>query len=205
MAAGDLVLGSDGRPRCWWAGGSTLLERYHDEEWARGPRDEQGLFERLSLEAFQAGLSWKIVLERRDALRDAFHGFEPTAVAAMSVDDTEDVLARPGTIRNRAKVTAIVANAGLLVALHDRGLGLAQLTEDVVAAVPLDATPPQRRADVPATTPASEALAHRLRSLGWRFVGPTTAYAYLQAVGWADDHLTGCVARSASGPTDHLG
>jgi len=204
MAPSDLVRGTDGRSRCWWAGGSTLLERYHDEEWARGPRDEQGLFERLCLEAFQAGLSWRIVLERRDALRDAFHGFAPRAVATMGSTGIERVLTLPGTIRNRAKVTAIVANAGRLVALHDRGLGLRRLTDDVVAEVPLDTAPPRRRADVPATTPTSELLARRLRALGWRFVGPTTAYAYLQAVGWVDDHLTGCLARTSAGSVGRL-
>lgn len=204
----DLVRGDDGLLRCWWAGGSTLLERYHDEEWGRGPRDERGLFERLSLEAFQAGLSWRIVLERRTALREALADFDPAAVARLDAAGIDAILDRPGVIRNRAKVAAIVANARVLLDLHAAGSGLRPITDevlaaDVAAAGAIEAGPrPSRRTDVPAHTPASDALARRLRAHGWRFVGPTTAYAYLQAAGWVDDHLLGCHARADAHATE---
>jgi len=203
----DLVRGTDGLLRCWWADGSDLLARYHDEEWGRGPRDEQGLFERMSLEAFQAGLSWRIVLERRTALREALAGFDPEVLAGLRASDVDAVLDRPGVIRNRAKVEAIVSNARILLGLHADDSGLRAITEQVLAAT-MDAastwrpgTAPHRRADVPAHTPAASALALRLRTLGWRFIGPTTAYAYLQATGWVDDHLVGCHARAAADAT----
>lgn len=205
----DLLRGDDGLLRCWWAGGSTLLERYHDEEWGRGPRDERGLFERLSLEAFQAGLSWRIVLERRTALREALVGFDPAAVARLDAADVDAVLDRPGVIRNRAKVAAIVANARVLLDLHAAGSGLRAITDAVVAEdvtatdIPSVGAPPRRRTDVPSHTPASDALARRLRAHGWRFVGPTTAYAYLQAAGWVDDHLAGCHARTGADTSGH--
>lgn len=197
----DLVTGSDGLARCWWAAATPELARYHDDEWARGPRDEDGLFERLCLEAFQAGLSWRLVLERRAALRAALDDFRPTALAERDPSDVERLLDAPGMIRNRAKVGAVLSNARVLVRLHAAGSGLGALTEAVRAAVPSPARrPPVRRDDVPAATPTSAALTRRLRSEGWRFVGPTTAYAYLQAAGWVDDHLLGCHARGSDGP-----
>lgn len=199
-----LAAGSDGTLRCWWAVSGPTMERYHDEEWGRGPRDEQGLFERLSLEAFQAGLSWRIVLERREALRTAFVGFDPEAVAAFTSSDVVETLTREGMIRNRAKVEAVVANARLLVELREFGIGLGTLTEEVVAAHPPSGRPPRSRQEVPATSTTSIALARRLRDLGWRFVGPTTAHAYLQAVGWVDDHVVGCVARRGPGDASDL-
>jgi DNA-3-methyladenine glycosylase I len=198
----DLVRGADGLVRCWWAAGSTLLERYHDEEWGRGPRDERALFERLSLEAFQAGLSWRIVLERRPALRAAFSGFDPELLAGLGGSAIDTILDRPGVIRNRAKVEAVLANARVLRALHAAGSGLLTITEQVLATDGAGdrgrRTTPRRRSDVPSHTPTSRSLAQRLRAHGWRFVGPTTAYAYLQATGWVDDHLVGCHA----GPTE---
>ena len=200
-----LVEGEDGLLRCWWAPVTGQMARYHDEEWGRGPRDERSLFERLSLEALQAGLSWRIVLERREALRSAFSGFAPERLAGLTDGGIERILDLPGTIRNRAKVTAIVRNAGVLLDLHAQGTGLRELTEDVLTTHPAaPAEPPRRRDDVPATTEASTELARRLRRIGWRFVGPTTAYAYLQAVGWVDDHLVGCHARRADRGTDGL-
>lgn len=203
--ATDLVEGEDGLLRCWWASSTVQMARYHDEEWARSPRDERSLFERLSLEALQAGLSWRIVLERRSALRDAFAGFSPEHLAGLPDTEVDRILDLPGTIRNRAKVTAILRNAAVLLDLHAEGSGLRELTEEVVAThPPVRAEPPRARADVPASTEASTELARRLRSFGWRFVGPTTAYAYLQAVGWVDDHLVGCHARGTEGATDGL-
>ena len=196
----DLVEGEDGLLRCWWAVVTPGMTAYHDVEWARGPRDERSLFERLSLEALQAGLSWRIVLERRPALRHAFHGFAPERLAGLPEDDVGRILRAPGTIRNRAKVSAIVHNAGVLLDLHARGSGLLVLTEEVVRRQPpARSAPPRRRSDVPARTATSEDLARTLRRAGWRFVGPTTAYAYLQASGWVDDHLVGCHTRRTDG------
>lgn len=190
-----LVRGTDGRARCWWAADSILLERYHDHEWGHGPTDENGLFERLCLEAFQAGLSWRLVLERREALRSAFLGFDPLGIARFTEADIDRVLTRPGVIRNRMKVAAIVHNASVLIGLHAMGSGLAAITSEVIADVPIGTAPrPRERADVPSSTMTSAAFARRLRRAGWRFIGPVTAYAYLQAAGWVDDHLLGCVA-----------
>ena len=201
----DLTEGEDGLLRCWWASSTDRMARYHDEEWGRGPRGERSLFERLSLEALQAGLSWRIVLERRTALRSAFLGFSPEYLAGLTDAEVERILDAPGTIRNRAKVTAIVRNAGVLLDLHAQGTGLRELTEDVLTThPPAPVEPPRRRAEVPTTTDASTELARRLRRIGWGFVGPTTAYAYLQAVGWVDDHLVGCHARGTDGATDGL-
>ncbi len=192
----DLVRGEDGALRCWWAAGTPELERYHDEEWGQGARDDQALFERLSLEAFQAGLSWRIVLERRTALREAFAHFEPERLARFDETDVARLLGDPRIIRNGAKVRAVIANARLLTRLHAEGFSLLQVTEEAIRRAPDSRrSAPGRRAEVPATTPTSERLARDLRRLGWRFVGPTTAYAYLQATGWVDDHLIGCVAR----------
>ncbi len=197
MGAGDdLVAGPDGLPRCWWVSGSDQLRRYHDVEWGRGPRDEHGLFERISLEALQAGLSWRLILERRETLRGALAGFHPSVLARWTDRDVEAALGAPGVIRNRAKLTAIVHNAQLLDRLHRDGSGLGPVTEEALSAEPLvQPVTPRVRSDVPSLTPASERLSHDLRALGWRFVGPVTAYAYLQAGGWIDDHLVGCVAR----------
>lgn len=189
----DLVRGADGRDRCSWAGPHRDLERYHDLEWGQGPRDETGLFERLSLEALQAGLNWWLVLQRRGTLRQAFAGFDPPTVARFTDADIDRVLTSPGVIRNRAKVAAIAHNARVLDALHARGSGLRALTDEVIDAVPpRGIARPRRRVDVPSSTPTSDALARRLRGIGWRFIGPVTAYAYLQAAGWVDDHLAGC-------------
>jgi len=204
----DLRIGVDGRARCWWAADSPMLERYHDAEWGRGPRDEQGLFERLCLEAFQTGLSWRIVLERREALRTALAGFDPQALAARDPEDPVCVRAHldaPGMIRNRAKVVAILANARVLLGLHADGTGLRALSEASLRAHPPSRQAPRTRTDVPSSSAASTALARRLREVGWRFVGPTTAHAYLQAVGWVDDHLEGCHARRHPGTDEGLG
>lgn len=205
VADGDLLRGTDDRLRCWWTAGDEVLERYHDLEWGKGPRDETGLFERLSLEAFQAGLSWRLVLQRREALRSAFLAFDPPSVAGFSEQDVDRVLALPGVIRNRAKIAAITHNARVLVGLHRAGTGLRSLTEEIVAAEPLGRVArPRRREEVPSSTPISVALSRRLRSEGWRFVGPVTAYAYLQAAGWVDDHLVGCHALRSPSPTPPL-
>ena len=184
----DITLGADGRARCGWAGATPDYQAYHDEEWGRPQRDEVRLFEKLCLEAFQSGLSWLTILRKRAAFRAAFAGFEPAAVAAFGPADVERLLGDAGIVRNRAKIEAAVANARAALELPD---GLSPL---LWSFAPDPATRPRPRtfADVPATTAESTAMAKDLRRRGFRFVGPTTAYALMQACGLVDDHLAGC-------------
>jgi DNA-3-methyladenine glycosylase I len=200
--AQDLVRGDDGRLRCWWAVVTEQMRAYHDDEWGRGSRDEGPLFERLCLEAFQAGLSWRVVLERREALREAFEGFDLGRVARFTDLDIDRLMTDGRVIRNRAKITAVVHNASVLSRLHARGILLGEVTDAATSSdappegsEPGPTRPPRHREDVPTTSAASIRLARDLRRVGWRFIGPTTAYAYLQAAGWVDDHLVGCHAR----------
>ena len=176
--------------RCF-GDGDPLYERYHDEEWGRPVRDERGVFERLSLEGFQSGLSWRTILAKRPAFRAAFAEFDPDTVAAFGPDDEARLLADAGIVRNRLKVAATIANARAVLELREAG-------EDLAAVVRAYAEPPGARpapaafADVPALTPASTALAKELKARGLRFVGPTTAYALMQAIGLVNDHLATC-------------
>ena len=179
--------------RCFGTG-DPLYERYHDTEWGRPVRGERELYERITLEAFQSGLSWITVLRRREGFRAAFAGFDPEVVAAYGEDDVARLLADPGIVRNRLKVEAAIANARALLTLHERGGSLSGL---VWSAAPDPAPPaPREPADVPALTPASTALAKALKAAGFRFVGPTTAYATMQACGVVDDHLVRCPVRA---------
>lgn len=181
--------------RCF-GDGDPLYTAYHDEEWGRPVRDERGLFERVSLEAFQSGLSWLTILRKRDAFRTAFAGFDPDVVARFGSDDVARLLADVGIVRNRAKVEATIANARATVALREAGRPLHEL---VWSFAPDGQRPaPAAFADVPAVTPESTALAKELKRHGFRFVGPTTAYAAMQACGLVNDHLAGCVARVAT-------
>jgi len=176
--------------RCFGTG-DPLYEAYHDTEWGRPVHGDRELYERLSLEAFQSGLSWITVLRRRETFRAAFAGFDPEVVAGFGDDDVARLLADPGIIRNRLKVEAVVANARAVLALAGAG-GLSELVwSHAPAARPAPVSP----ADVPATTPESVALARALKAAGFRFVGPTTAYAAMQACGLVDDHLAHCPAR----------
>lgn len=189
----DAQAGPDGLLRCPWGTAPDMLA-YHDTEWGRPVHGDVGLFERLSLEAFQSGLSWAIILRKRPAFREAFRGFAPEQVAQFGPDDVERLLGDTGIVRNRAKIEATVANARAVAALEGR------LDEEVWSFAPPDRPRPARLADVPAVTPESTALAKRLRALGFRFVGPTTAYALMQAVGMVDDHLADCVAHPRRDP-----
>lgn len=182
--------------RCPWAVGEDYVA-YHDTEWGRPVHGETALFERLSLEAFQSGLSWLTILRKREGFRRAFAGFDADVVAAYGPADVERLLGDAAIVRNRAKIEAVVANAAAVVRLRDRG-GLDALVWGHVPAVP--SPPPVTLADVPAVTPESRALAAALRRAGLRFVGPTTAYAAMQACGLVDDHLVGCPARGAVTP-----
>ncbi len=188
---GGPVEGADGRLRCPWAGSDPLYVAYHDEEWGVEVRGDRELFERLVLEGFQSGLAWITVLRKRDAFRAAFAGFELEGVAAYGPDDVERLMADAGIVRNRAKIEAAVANAR--AALEVAG-GLSDL---LWSFAPPGPPVPVSTGDVPAVTPASTAMAKELKRRGFRFVGPTTAYALMQATGMVDDHLRDCWRRGA--------
>ncbi|MER6010995.1 DNA-3-methyladenine glycosylase I [Streptomyces bluensis] len=190
--SGSAAAGPDGRLRCPWALSTEDYVAYHDEEWGRPVHGDDALFERLSLEAFQSGLSWITILRRRPGFRAAFADFKIASVAAFTDDDRARLLADPGIIRNRAKVDATLANARLLAEWSP-----GELDELIWAHAPDPATRPVPRtlADVPAVTDESTALSKTLKKRGLRFVGPTTAYALMQACGLVDDHLEDCSAR----------
>jgi DNA-3-methyladenine glycosylase I len=183
------VTGPDGLARCPWGLSAPDYVSYHDEEWGRPVRGDAALFERLSLEAFQSGLSWITILRKRPAFRAAFAGFEPAEVADFGDDDVARLLADVGIVRNRAKVVATIANAQAVLALDEPLDGL------LWSFAPKTRTAPRTLDDVPAVTPASTAMAKELKRRGFRFVGPTTAYALMQATGMVDDHLAGCAFR----------
>ncbi len=185
----DLVTGTDGRRRCGWCGTDPDYVAYHDDEWGRPVHDERRLFEKLCLEGFQAGLSWLTILRRREGFRAAFAGFEPTTVAGFGDDDVEQLLADTRIIRHRGKIEAAIGNARRLVAMQEHGESLDDL---VWSYAPPPRARPTTMAEVPASTPESTALSRELRRRGWRFVGPTTAYAFMQSMGLVDDHLTAC-------------
>jgi DNA-3-methyladenine glycosylase I len=187
----------DARERCSWAGADRpvpdrLMVAYHDDEWGVPVHDDVELFERLTLEAFQAGLSWSTILRKRDAFRAAFLGFDPRVVVAFDDGDRARLLADAGIVRNRAKIDATIGNAAaLLAAAADCG----SFDRYLATIVP----PPPRRlpasamaGSIPASTPASDALSADLRRLGFRFVGSTIVYAFMQSIGLVDDHLPGC-------------
>lgn len=190
--------GPDGQLRCPWAMSSPEYLGYHDTEWGRPVRTDQGIFERLCLEGFQAGLSWLTILRKRENFRAAFRGFDPAQVAGFGQPDVDRLLADAGIIRNRAKIQAIIHNASAALAIPG---GLAALVWSYAA----DPAPvaPVSMADLPAKTPASTALAKDLRSRGFTFTGPVTVYATFQACGLVDDHLRGCFRRGAYGQPAH--
>lgn len=191
------VVGDDGLGRCPWGDAPPEYRDYHDTEWGRPVTGEHALFERVSLEAFQSGLSWLVVLRKREGFRAAFVEFDPEVVAGYDEADVARLLGDAGIVRNGAKIRATVANARAVLALRDAG-GLGQLVE---AHRPPPATGPRHGslAEVPATTPGSVALARALKGAGFRFVGPTTAYALMQACGLVDDHVEGCHVPPAPG------
>ncbi|MCC9146374.1 MULTISPECIES: DNA-3-methyladenine glycosylase I [unclassified Arthrobacter] len=187
--------GADGRLRCGWALASADYQHYHDTEWGRAVEGEAALFERLSLEAFQSGLSWITILRKREAFRAAFAGFEPRAVAAFGDADRQRLLADAGIVRNAAKIDAVINNARALLELPaNESLGGLLARYRALA----DNPAPKTLDDVPAATPDSAALAKDLKKRGFRFVGPITAYAMLQATGYVNDHLADCWVRDGS-------
>ena len=196
MPSDALAAGPDGRPRCFWAvGGAPEYLAYHDDEWGRPVLSDDGLYERLTLEAFQSGLSWLTILRKRPAFREAFAQFDPEAVSAFDDADVARLMTDAGIVRNRLKVDATIANARATVSLRDHG-GLAE----VVWSYKPDVTPtPMSWAEVPTQSPESVALAKRLKREGFRFVGPTTMYALMSAIGLVDTHLMGSHRRGCSG------
>ncbi|GGA74892.1 3-methyladenine DNA glycosylase [Pseudoclavibacter endophyticus] len=199
-----LVVGDDGLVRPAWAARDPLLRDYYDTEWGLPVRDERGVFERLALESFQSGLSWATVLRKRPAFRAAFAGFEPDAVAAFGQTDVERLLDDAAIIRNRAKIEATIANARATVALRD------DPDEDGLAGIiwrhrPQRTLAPARLDEVPSTSAESVALARELKRRGFRFVGPTTMFALMEAIGAIDTHLVGSHRRGSSGLWDATG
>jgi DNA-3-methyladenine glycosylase I len=189
-----LIEGADGRFRCWWGGSTDDYVAYHDEEWGRPVTDDRGLFERISLEAFQSGLSWQTILRKREGFRGAFAGFDFEVVAAFGEADVERLLGDASIVRNRAKIEATIANAAATARMAQAGESLSAL---VWSFAPAAAEPLRSIEDLESTTPESKALAKALKERGYRFVGPTTAYAAMQACGIVNDHIEGCLAREA--------
>ena len=174
--------------RCPWGDDPQMVD-YHDREWGRELRGDTELFERMSLEAFQSGLSWAIILRKREGFRAAFAGFDPSIVAGFGDADVARLLDDAGIVRNRLKIEATISNARTVLALDE------SLSDLLWSFAPPTRPAPATLADVPATTPESIAMARTLKRVGFRFVGPTTAYALMQATGMVNDHLAECVAR----------
>ena len=185
-----LLVGEDGLARCWWCGTNPLYVDYHDTEWGVPVHGDREMFERLTLEAFQSGLSWITILKRRETFRAAFAGFDPRVIAGFGPADRERLMNDPGIIRNNAKIDATIHNAAIVADMMDREPGA--LDELIWSHAPKSTARRATRADIPAVTPESQALAKSLKKRGFRFVGPTTAYAHMQAVGVVNDHVAGC-------------
>ena len=183
----DVIIGHDAKPRCVWAGaGDTAFGRYHDEVWVTRTYDESGLFEALTLGVFQIGLSWSIVFGKRDAFRKAFRSFDVAKVAAMTERDVDRLVQDASIIRNRGKIQATVENAR---AMTSASPSLAELAKSYELT---RTRAPRSLADLPTPTPEAEAFAKQLKSQGYRFIGPTSVYAFMQNVGVVNDHLHGC-------------
>jgi DNA-3-methyladenine glycosylase I len=193
-----VVVGDDGLARPPWAAVDPLLREYYDTEWGMPVTDERGLFERLSLEAFQSGLSWATILRKREAFRAAFRDFDPDVVARFDDADRERLLTDAGIVRNRLKIDATVQNARATIALREHG-GLVDL---VWSHRPAETPRPVELADVPTTSPESVALSKALKAAGFTFVGPTTMHALMEAAGIVDTHLVGSHRRGSSGVWD---
>ena len=183
----------DGLTRCPWVGTDPLMAAYHDAEWGVPCHDDRELFERLLLEGFQAGLAWITILRKREAFRRAFDGFDPVRVAAYGPADVERLLADPGIVRNRLKVAAAIRNAQAFLAVQAEFGSFDRYAWSFVGGSPLRRDPPPTTlADIPVTTPESDALSRDLKRRGFAFVGSTICYAFMQSVGLVDDHVRGC-------------
>jgi len=198
IPADGVVIGADGLTRCWWgAGDSAEYRAYHDDEWGRPVVDDRRLFEKLCLEGFQSGLSWLTILRKRDAFRRAFAGFDAAVVASFGPPDVERLLGDPSIVRHRGKIESTINNAARVLELVEEQGSLAAF---VWGFEPEPTTRPARITHdwlmEQAQTDASRALARELKRRGWTYVGPTTVYAFMQAMGLVNDHLDGCVARA---------
>lgn len=194
MLEAETVTGADGRQRCPWGGDPPIYLHYHDTEWGRPEHDDDRLFEKLCLEGFQAGLSWLTILRKRDAFREAFAGFAVEAVASFDERDVERLMADAGIVRNRAKIEATIGNARAALEVQ----GAEGSIRDLIWRFRPDETPPRRGlGDIPTETAESRALSKELKRRGFRFVGPTTMYALMQAMGLVNDHLVDCWAHAA--------
>jgi DNA-3-methyladenine glycosylase I len=193
--ASGAVLCEDGLVRPAWAAADPLLREYYDTEWGMPVRTEQGIYERICLEGFQAGLSWATILRKRPAFREAFSGFDPEVVARYGGNDVERLLQNAGIVRNRAKIRAAITNAGATIALRAEG----GLSDFVWSFQPATTPAPRVLAEVPTTSPESAALSKALRARGFAFVGPTTMFALMEAIGMVDTHLVDSHRRGASG------
>jgi DNA-3-methyladenine glycosylase I len=191
----DLTVGEDGLVRCAWGASTPEYLPYHDNEWGRPVGDDHRVYEKLCLEGFQAGLSWLTILRKRGGFRDAFAGFDPSVVAGFGAADEDRLVGDARIVRHRGKIAATVTNARATVALWDEGLSLAGL---VWKHRPTETQAPQQLGDVPPTTAEAKALSAELRRRGFKFVGPTTVYAAMQALGVVNDHLQGCHWRAVA-------
>jgi DNA-3-methyladenine glycosylase I len=187
-----LVVGEDGLSRCWWAAEDELLRAYHDDEWGRPEQDDRRLFELLTLELFQSGLSWTTILRKREGFRRAFAGFDIVAITRFRERDVERLLADAAIVRHRGKIEATIANARAAAELD------VPLSQFLWSFAPPPRPRPGGMAEIAAQTPKSAALARELRGRGFRFLGPTTVYAFMQAAGLVDDHISGCSAPGAA-------
>jgi DNA-3-methyladenine glycosylase I len=189
------VIGEDGVARCPWGGGPGVMRDYHDTEWGRRVHGEAAYLERLTLEAFQSGLSWSTILNKREAFREVFHGFDPDAVAAFGEDDEARLMSDARIVRNRAKISAAIVNARATVALReapDLDGGLEALVLSFAPEVP---PAPSSTEEMQTASPESKALSKELKKRGFAFVGPTTMFALMEAIGIFDPHLVGCFKR----------
>lgn len=185
----EVVAGADGADRCWWGLGDDQYEKYHDTEWGFPQGDDHRLFEKICLEGFQSGLSWLTILRKRDNFRGAFAGFDPEIVARFDESDVERLLSDAGIVRHRGKIEATINNAARAIEVADEHGSLAAY---FWAFEPERSEPP---VEIQATTEVSVALSKDLKKRGWKFVGPTTAYAFMQAMGLVNDHLGACFVR----------
>lgn len=190
-AENGLFDGPDGRVRCGWCGSTNDYVVYHDDEWGRPVHDDVRLFEKLCLEGFQSGLSWLTILRKRAGFRAAFAGFDPAVVAGFDDDDIDRLLGDAGIVRHRGKIEATINNARRYHELRENSLTLDRLVWSYAPEVP-HREPSSSLWGIPATSPESTALSKDLRKRGWKFVGPTTVYAFMQSMGLTNDHLEGC-------------
>ncbi|WP_036566012.1 DNA-3-methyladenine glycosylase I [Nocardioides halotolerans] len=191
------VTGEDGVARCPWGSGAGVMRDYHDTEWGNRVHGESAYLERLTLEAFQSGLSWSTILHKREAFREVFHGFDADAVAAFGADDEARLMADARIVRNRAKISAAVVNARATVALRDAPDLDGGLESLVLSFAPDEPPAPSTSEEMQTTSPESKALSKELKRRGFAFVGPTTMFALMEAIGVFDPHLVGCFRRGA--------